>query len=213
MRGACFIFCLSFSVLAACRVNAPEDAHTKTDVDSLSSIQFPLLIEGGTKAVYQFGKMTPRGLKYFLDTIDVKSDQRIGLPDSLRLTFLSPLSMSGQERDTIPGIIAISRPGYWEETIFGKIDHTGMLHVNYIDEIQLAPASELSFKPGDWSGAFRKDSVTVRLNAVLSDTPDGEHLAGKGRLFLLDNNKLIEEHSVIIVFDKRSAIKASNNNN
>jgi hypothetical protein len=205
-------FTLSFIILltlAACKDNYSEATESDTDVDSLSSVQSPILIEDGSKAVYRFGKMTPRGMKYFFDTVDVK-DQGIVLPDSLALTFLSPLSMSGQERDSVPGIIAISLPGFWEETIFGKIDHAGQLHITYIDEIQLAPANDVVFKPGDWSGVFRNDSITVRLTIVLSETADSDHLAGKGKLFLLDKNKLMEEQEVFLVYDKRTQIKSLN---
>jgi hypothetical protein len=206
MRASGIISFITVLTLAACSDTSSTDTGTSQNVDSLSLVQFPVLIEGGAKAVYRFGKMTPRGLKYFFDTVDV-SNREVILPDSLKLTFLSPLSMSGLERDSIPGIIAISLPGFWEETIFGKIDETGQLHIHYIEEILLAPANDNSIKAGNWSAVFRNDSVTVRVTADLTETKDGDHIAGKGRLFLLDRNRLMEEQDVFVVFEKKEGTK------
>lgn len=191
------LFCL---FATACKEQVAT--HNRNGLDTPRFENFPILIEGGSRAVYQIGKMTPRGLKYFLDTVDVK-DQRFVLPDSMRLTFLSPLNMKGDERQSAPGIIAISQPGFWEETIFGIIDDTGYLRINYNNEIELAPQNNSAFNANNWSGVFRNDSITVRITADLSETKDTEHLAGQGRLFLIKREKLIEEQKVILVVDKK----------
>lgn len=152
--------------------------------DSAASGQFPLFIDGGTKVVYQFSKMTPRGLKFFLDTLDYSADSFL-LPDSVKPTYLFPLVISETERNAVPGIMAISLPGFWEETIFGIFDNTWRLKLNYRNkEIIFSPTIPPVFKPGEWSGVFRCESADVKINAVLNDTKIGDHLAGKGNLQL-----------------------------
>jgi hypothetical protein len=57
-----------------------EDTGDKTDTTS-----YPLLIDGGTKIVYQFGHLTAdKGLKLYLDTIDNPAKGLLYLNDSVR---------------------------------------------------------------------------------------------------------------------------------
>ena len=198
-----FLFCL---LLAACNENRSANNSYGTVEDSIASQEFPILIEGGTKTVYRFGRMTPRGLKFFLDTVENRGDG-ILLPDSLKSTFLFPLSLSAEERESTPCIIAVSLPGFWEETIFGKIDTTGRLYMNYKDqEIQFSATQDVVLKPGEWSGVFRNDSIEVRISTVLRETEIGDHLAGKGNIMLWERNKLIEEQEIFFVYNKKQII-------
>lgn len=190
--------------------STPQDSNngtTKADTyaDSIASMQFPVLIEDGTRAVYRFAKMTPRGLKYFLDTVDYRGD--ILLPDSIQKSFIFPLALSNVERDTVPCVIAVTKPGYWNETIIGVIDNNGYLRMNYKNmEMRIFSERELEFKPGNWSAIFRNDSIEVQLAAELEDTKIGDHLGGKGRMRLLVGRKLIEEEEIFVVYNKHQSI-------
>jgi hypothetical protein len=178
--------------------------------DSIASLQFPMLIEGGTKVVYKFGKMTPRGLKFFLDTTDYHGGTP--LPDSIKKSFIFPLSLSNLERDTIPCVIAWSRPGEWHETIIGVIDNNSSLRMNYKNrELYTLPVSDFAFKPGAWSAVFRNDSIEVDISAVLEDTKVGDHLGGKGKIRLMERNKLIEDEDIFVVYNKKQMIKPQKN--
>lgn len=196
------IFIILFLAIAGCQERpASFDELANDKADSIISIQFPIRIEGGSRIVYRFTKMTPRGLKYFYDTVDAKN-LRLDLPDSVRVTFLSPINLSSNERENSPAIIAISIPGMWEETVFGFIDDKHVLHLNYTSEMELTPITEINFQPGDWSSRFQNNEVEVTISASLADTPVGDHLAGKGKLILTDNGKLTEEHEIFLVCDK-----------
>ena len=187
--------------LAGCRERSSSRVVPVSD-SADTSTQFPLSIEGGTRIVYRFGKMTPRGLKYFYDTVDV-NDKPLALPDSVQVTFLSPINLDVSERENLPCVIAISVPGMWEETIFGVIDDNGILHLNYISEIELKPTTKIDFQPGNWSATFQDDAVEVRISALLSNTAVGDHLSGKGKLTVTDHGKLTEDHEVFLVYNKR----------
>jgi hypothetical protein len=146
--------------------------------------------------------MTPRGLKLFLDTVDYSPDSFL-LPDSINPKYLLPLPISMEERDSIPGIIAISLPGFWEETIFGVIGSNGRMRMLYKGrELQVSSIRDLSPGKGSWSGVFRNDSMEVKISAILSDTKIGDHLGGNGKLTILENHTLMEEEDVFVVFEK-----------
>jgi hypothetical protein len=73
---------IQFMALGACRNNhSTEISCAETDAQ-----QFPISIEGGTKLVYQVGQMTPRGLKFHLDTIDAQGSILV-LPNSVKSAF------------------------------------------------------------------------------------------------------------------------------
>jgi len=66
--------------MLACGNQVKQDVVSKID-----STEYPLLIDGGNKVVYQFGKMTAdKGLKLYLDTITF-AEAELHLRDSLRL--------------------------------------------------------------------------------------------------------------------------------
>lgn len=196
-------------LMIACR-NNPSDtsegmAMDDNYADSIAAVQFPILIEGGTRAVYKFAKMTPRGLRFFLDTVDYHGETLI--PDSIKKSFIFRLSISNIERDTVPCVIAVSKPGYWNETIIGTIGNNGYLRMNYKNtELRIFRVGELVFKPGNWSAVFRNDSIKVELSAELEDTKIGDHLGGKGRIRLLEKNKLIEDEEIFVVYNKHQII-------
>jgi hypothetical protein len=53
------------SLLPGCRNQVKLD-----DISEADSTRYPLLIDGGKKMVYQFGRMTAdKGLKLYLDTV------------------------------------------------------------------------------------------------------------------------------------------------
>ena len=65
-----FILCFIFS---GCRQDTNHHAMRwlgDDGIDANDTTSYPLLIEGGSKIIYQFGHMTPdKGLKLYLDTI------------------------------------------------------------------------------------------------------------------------------------------------
>lgn len=193
------IFCLCF-LLAGCKEQSPSGNMSENDSTD-GSIEFPLAIEDGKRVVYRFAKMTPRGLRYFYDTVDVHQS-RFALPDSVHVTFLSPINLDARDRENSPAVIAISIPGMWEETIFGVIDDDHVLHLNYINEIELKPTNNIEFQPGNWSATFEGNGVKVEISASLTDTSVGDHLAGKGKLILTEKGNLTEQHEIFIVYKK-----------
>jgi hypothetical protein len=55
---------------------ANDCSGAKTD-----TIQFPMLIDGGTRIVYQFGRMTAdKGLKLYYDTVPYRRETAFPLP-------------------------------------------------------------------------------------------------------------------------------------
>jgi hypothetical protein len=89
------LICLSIG--ASCRNSAYDDSPLGVE-EAIDSLQFPILIDEGTKIVYQVGRMTPdKGLKLYLDTVAyTKEDWE--LLDSLKraLSFpSSPVNDSG----------------------------------------------------------------------------------------------------------------------
>jgi hypothetical protein len=80
MKATVISLILLLSVIA-CRDDRPREISYAEEEE-----EFPIVIEGGTKVVYQVGKMTPRGLKFYLDTVDTRG-RIIQLPDSVRSTF------------------------------------------------------------------------------------------------------------------------------
>jgi hypothetical protein len=204
MRRA-LLFLTWFSLIAACRNNTNSDGagdvEEKTLAAGTDSLQFPILIEGGTKVVYQVGRMTPdKGLKFYLDTADYREGR---LPDSLKITSLFPLSLSGPERDTALCVIVIDQQGYWHETILGTIDKTSRLRLKYAnEEIYLQPLNEVLFKEGQWSAVFQDNILKVKISVVLEDTKIGDHLTGQGELRLWRENKLMEQKSIFLIYSK-----------
>jgi hypothetical protein len=67
--------------LVACAENRPPEVICEVDAQA-----FPITIDGGSKVVYQVGKMTPRGLKFHLDTTDTPNNI-IVLTDSVSAVF------------------------------------------------------------------------------------------------------------------------------
>ena len=70
-----FILVLTFCfLLSGCRYD--QSRHTLNnfafDYSDTDTISYPLMIDGGSKVVYQFGHMTAdKGLKLYLDTIPI----------------------------------------------------------------------------------------------------------------------------------------------
>ncbi|HEY0741271.1 MAG TPA: hypothetical protein VGD40_07415 [Chryseosolibacter sp.] len=191
--------------IASCgETKQPEHAQVMapgTGSINLDSIQFPRLIDNGKKVVYQFTKMTPRGPRVFLDTVDYNPRQ--AALDSLHAKFLFPLELSEEERNTSPGIIGVSIPGVWEEAIFGTIDENQKLKINYRNtEHQLTARGKLSFNAGDFNTTFENDQIQIRLASSLSETPTKTHFSGKGRMQIFENNRLIQEADVFVVLAK-----------
>jgi hypothetical protein len=83
MKAVLLVVLLIFSLLIACKENRPPEISYAMGADSLLSLDFPVLIEGGNKVVYKIGKMTPRGMRFYLDTIENKESRMI-LRDSVR---------------------------------------------------------------------------------------------------------------------------------
>jgi hypothetical protein len=73
-----WLFLFGSMLLSACRDNRPPEIMYASELDT---IEYPVLIDGGKRIVYKVGQMTPRGLKYYLDTTDV-NNSKILLPDS-----------------------------------------------------------------------------------------------------------------------------------
>jgi hypothetical protein len=172
-------------------------------VGSIDSIQFPILIEGGTKIVYQIGHMTPdKGLKLFLDTVEYSPGNNV-LSDSLKLTSLFPLLLSVSEKDSAACLVIESQPGYSEEIVFGLIDTDGRLRINYRSEdIYFRPMEKLVFDIGGWSSTFRSDSLEIHISSKLKDTPFGDYLAGAGKLRLTRGSRLLEEKNIFLLRSK-----------
>lgn len=64
----CLVVCF---FLSGCRDNN-QPRHTPNSLQEISEAErsYPLLVDSGTKIVYQFGHMTPdKGLKLYYDTI------------------------------------------------------------------------------------------------------------------------------------------------
>jgi hypothetical protein len=203
-RTVTFVICLS--IAAACRNNTRNDGADNMEEGTLAadvdSLQFPILIEGGKKIVYQVGRMTPdKGLKLYLDTVAYTEGM---LPDSLKITSLFPMFLSASERDNVSCVIVMNQQGYRNETILGTIEKDSRLHLKYKnEEIYLRALQEVLFKEGQWSAAFQNESLQVKISAALENTIPGDHLAGRGELWLWHNDKLTEHRNIFLVYTKQ----------
>ncbi|HEY0652941.1 MAG TPA: hypothetical protein VGD65_07425 [Chryseosolibacter sp.] len=182
---------------------APERARETTlgnTADSVSSIEFPILIDSGKKVVYQYSKMTPRGPQYFLDT--VPSTDNLPITSMLDANFLFPLSLSDDERSNAPGIVAISIPGDFDETVIAIIDNDDNIRLRYKNrDIVLHSSNTVNFVPA-FDYTFAKDTVHLNLVATLIETPTGTHRAGAGTLRIYEHNSLVQQCNIFIVGKK-----------
>lgn len=68
MKKLIFISCMGILILA-CRKADDQVAYEDTR-EAKDTTTYPLFIDGGTKVVYQFGRMSAdKGLKLYLDTV------------------------------------------------------------------------------------------------------------------------------------------------
>lgn len=179
------------------KYDAPDSHDVALAQDTLNNTHFPILIDSGKRIVYQFSKMTPRGPRYFLDTMDVS--EGLSIP-SLSVNYLFPLAVSAEERSLSPGIIAISLPGYFEETVFGLINDKDQLRINYKgNELFLPSAGNIDFSADQFKSVFEDTRVKVQLDVALEDTRTGVHRAGKGKLKVFELGSLVQECDVFLV--------------
>jgi hypothetical protein len=181
----------------ACNKPQPHGDKALALSDTLQTLEFPILIDGGKKVVYQFSKMTPRGPRYFLDTVEYAPGLDLG---GLVSNSLFPLQLSESQRNEAPGIIAISLPGYFEETIFGLIDERDRLRINYKGtEMALPALRKINFKNSVFETTFQSDALNIQLTALLGQTATGTHRAGKGKLIISENARVIQESEIFLV--------------
>jgi hypothetical protein len=186
-------------LLAACWFGDSKDsADTPLGTTTASNADYPFVIDGGKRIVYQFAKMTPRGLRYFVDTVAYHEDpERF---TALNPNYLFPLDLTDHERNNAPGIIAFSLPGYFEETVFGLIDDKHQLIIRYKDvQMALTPKGPIPFKNPDFLASFQNDSIKAELKVKLEDTKTGAHRAGKGQLVLFEDNILAKQFEIFLV--------------
>jgi hypothetical protein len=189
--------CLIFGCTKSERANDESEVTT----DSLSALQFPIVIEGGKRIVYQFSKMTPRGPIYFLDTV---ANTAAGLNlASLKPNFLFPIALTEEERNAAPAIIAISLPGYFEETVFGVIDSRDRLRMRYKDsELYLQASEKVSYRDSFFKSSFTDDALQVIVDAALTETSTGTHYAGAGHLTILEQDSVVQKCEIFLVCKK-----------
>jgi hypothetical protein len=172
---------------------------TEKNALGMDSLEFPRVIDNGKRIVYQFSKMTPRGLRFFLDTVE--NSGSVLVLDSLNARYLFPIGLTTNERNSAPGILAISLPGDYEETVFGMIDENDQLRINYkSQERSLSSPDPILFRSGAWSAIFQEGRLLqVRITCQLRKTAAGDHLAGKGQMKIFENDFMMQQTEIVMV--------------
>lgn len=192
---------ITLFVILGCRSDHNPQHDMTLRNDSIKNVEYPIVIDGGKRIIYQFSKMTPRGPVYFLDTVD-NNAASLNI-DSLNPNFLFPLSLSDDERNHARGIIAISLPGYFEETVFGVLDSDNRLRMRYKNrEVYLQANEEIRYNKPIFKSSFKHDSLEVVVDAALKETVTGTHFAGAGVLTVRENESLTRQHHVFVVCKK-----------
>lgn len=188
-------FVVSISLAACTRENAnqPMEASANT----VDTAEFPKVIDGGKRVVYQFSKMTPRGMRYFTDTVDYRGD--LTLP-FLRGDVIFPLIVTEPERESAKGVVAISLPGYFDETIIGIIDDGAHLKLKIENtDVVLQASDAINYRTDNFSAAFQADRFRVDVAAMMKTTPTGTHRAGRGTLFVHRADSLLQSCEIFLV--------------
>lgn len=187
---------VSTAWLASC-TNHHSRSRDELPFDGADTTGFPKVIDGGKRVVYQFSKMTPRGVRYFLDTVDYR--ENVSLP-FLNANIIFPLSVREEEREKAKGLIAISLPGYFDETIIGIIDDDRGLKLKLKNtDVVLSSLQTINFGSDTCSATFRKDSVRVSLVSEMKITPTETHRAGRGTLQVYEQDSLVQSCEIFLV--------------
>jgi hypothetical protein len=197
MQASRFII---LAIIAGCSGRHTHEMEAAISGDSLSKLEFPIRIDSGKRMVYKYFKMTPRGPQFFLDTIDTPEGFTFA---ELNPNVIYPISLTDEERIGAKALIAISLPGYFDETIIGYVDDDAQLAITIRDEqVRLNATGPLNFDASNLISDFKNGSIEVRVSSALSDTPTRMHRAGRGKLQLYELGRFIQDCEIFLVVRK-----------